>query len=374
MENYEQMELWQGEPVMEDELDKYGLLTASVQKAKTFVLSRYSMTTQEQKIVLLALSQLKENIESGKADPLEFDIPISKIKYFLGIQGHTIYSTIKNTARRLMTHRIEIQESVSEDSPWEMINPIPYCKYKDGILQVRFDKSMKSQLISAAETYMSRYLLSNFRYMRSSYSIRVYEIMKTFLMDESIPFKDYGWKEMSFSIEEFKLLVGSDSKSVINEKMQITPENLTINSKYIKYGDFKRNVINKALEEVNKYTDINLEFEEKKSSHQVETLVFRFKEKSQITESRKERYDKNMGQIDDLLQMMEIVQEFLPDAKISEIKELIIKSNYNIEQIRMAKVMIDRHGGSGDIVKDISELIEEAGNIPSFRDLAEKEL
>jgi len=118
-------------------------------------------------------------------------------------------------------------------------------KRKEGILILSLDKGLKPYMLELKEMYTS-YKLSNVLSLKSKYSIRIYEILKSNLFKKCI----------KIELEELKKMVGAKAS-------------------YLKvYADFKNKVLLQAQKELNANTDINFEFEEIKTGRKVTSLKF----------------------------------------------------------------------------------------------------
>lgn len=111
---------------------------------------------------------------------------------------------------------------------------------------MKFSPVLEPYLLSIKETY-TKYKLGYVINFKSEYSFRFYELMKAY---EKIG-------ERTITIEEIRELLMLDS------------------NKYIKYNHLKTRVIQKAIEEINKYSDIKVQLEkEEKEGKKVVGLVF----------------------------------------------------------------------------------------------------
>ncbi len=132
----------------------------------------------------------------------------------------------------------------------------------------RFSYSISQYLFELKEKFM-RYHIKNIMPMRSKYSIRLYEILKQY--------ENVG--ERRFDIEEFREMIGT-RVYIIDKK---TREEKLISDDYKEFKELKRRVIEKAVEEVNKVSDIEItKVEYKKVGKTVKYITFYFRPK-QVT-------------------------------------------------------------------------------------------
>ena len=236
---------------------------AIIVKSNDYVLAHYHLETYEQKIILLCISKIKQNQLEGKA-ALDFTLQVSEIKKFLGIKSNDIYKELKNIALKLTDHFIEIEI----EKGFKMIRPFPYAEYSNGQFILHFEKSMEPQLINLASNY-TQYALDNVKMLKSTYSIRLYEVLKSY------EFK----KTQKLELEELKEMIGVKEKIIMDSSKPKTGENILIKDKYKLYGDFKRRVLVIAQKEIEKSTDIRFDFEEIKSGRKVTQIIFKIYKK-----------------------------------------------------------------------------------------------
>ncbi len=152
-----------------------------------------------------------------------------------------------------MSKPIEIQKNTNK---WEIINWFSYFKYDNGIITCRFDKRLKPYLLDIKKLF----LISDLRMIlpiRSSYSKRIYLLLKEYEYD-------------TIGYREFQL-------SELQEILKV-PKSFKI------FNRFKEKVLFKAKEDINKFTDLQIDFIEKKLAKKVVSIKFIIK-KSFITKS-----------------------------------------------------------------------------------------
>jgi plasmid replication initiation protein len=100
---------------------------------------------------------------------------------------------------------------------------------KTGLIEIKLDEDLAPYLLGLKRDYTT-YELQNIFNLSSSFSIRLYELLRS-----------YGnLKEKEIPLEEIKLCLNATAKS------------------WETYADFKRGVLDKAIKEINKKTDLNI--------------------------------------------------------------------------------------------------------------------
>jgi hypothetical protein len=154
------------------------------------------------------------------------------------------------------------------------------------------------------QTQFLMYDVRNILQLQSSYSVRIYELLKQY---EKIG-------KRTFSIDDLK-------------------ETLAVMDKYPLYANFKQRIIIKAQEDLEAYTDIRFSFEEVKKGRSIHSIVFTIKSNKSIVEERKlltpiieKVFEENVNS----LEIYNLIKK-LPGVNQSTINEWFIK--YNQEHI-----------------------------------------
>jgi len=231
------------------------------------------MELNEQKIILLCIAKIKKGTQkSGKKEesPLKFSFTAKEIKEFLNLDSNSagIYTELKTIADKLTRHRICIQNG----DDFCFIVPIPFCEYKKSIFTIRFDRVMEEYLLELKDRF-TVYSIENIRTLRSNYSIRIYELLKS-----------YEWLgEKLLELDDLKKMIGIKSFSKENNEWQ---------DLYFRYADVKRRVIVPSQKELLEKTDIYFEFEEIKTGRKVTGLKFKIFKNNSANESEEEQAQK----------------------------------------------------------------------------------
>lgn len=198
------------------------------------------LSVREQKIVLTMVSMIQPTDEDFK----DYRISIKEFSEMLGLEGSAKYTELKEITKDLMSKSIEIPRA---DGGWLFANWVSSAEYQkgEGIIALSFSPKLKPYLLQLKNAFTS-YRLSNILSLKSSYSIRLYELMKK-------------WQHLgswTCSIENFKEKVGVE------------------NEKYPRYANLKARVLNPAIEEVNEKTDLFISIKEIKKGRSVEKIEF----------------------------------------------------------------------------------------------------
>lgn len=198
------------------------------------------LTVREQKIVLTMVSMIQPTDEDFK----EYRISVKKFSEMLELKGSVKYTQMKEVAENLMTKTIEIPK---KDGGWILVNWIASAEYKtgEGVINLSFSPKLKPYMLQLKNQFTT-YRLSNILNLNSSYSIRLYELMKK-------------WQN-----------IGRWECSVDNLRDKMGVEQ----GSYPRYANLKARVLNTAITEVNEKTDVHISFNEIKKGRRVDRVEF----------------------------------------------------------------------------------------------------
>jgi len=201
------------------------------------------LTSREQKIILTMVSKIEPEDEDFK----DYSISAKEFSQMLGLTGSTKYTELKEVTKRLMSKTIEIPQA---DGSWLLAHWLASAEYiaGEGEISLSFSPKLKSYLLQLKSQFTS-YRLSNILSLNSTYSIRLYELVKKW---------QYVGK-WTCDVETLRGMLGAVGKS------------------YTLYGNFKNKILSPAITEVNEQTDIKLEMTEIKQGRKVTKIEFRIK-------------------------------------------------------------------------------------------------
>ena len=286
-----------------------------VTKSNTLVTANYDLSLQEQKLILTLASMVQPNDEEFK----EYEFKIKEFMELLGVDTKTEYTEIPKITKELMKKVFEIREG----QDIVQLSWLSSARYKtgNGVVVLKFDSSLKPYMLQLKELYTS-YKLENILSLRSKYSLRLFEVLK------SNQFK----KVWIVELDELKKILGVTEKS------------------YSVYQNIKNRIVIQAQKELKEKTDIEFDFEEIKTGRKVTSLKF-------YIHSNKTK-NKNTKAIDEV--SVTIEEDFEVDIT-SEIKN-IIKSTCNEHISEKAaneiyKVALDNknYNNALELIKEVAQ-------------------
>jgi plasmid replication initiation protein len=208
--------------------------------------AKYKLNTNEIKFIMTALAQI--NMDDKDFDT--YEIKVSDFEDKLGSEQNE--TRLKQFAKGLMSKPFEVELP----NGWAVFNWFSKIQYVKGQAKfiVRIDNDLKPLLLDLKE----RFVKYNLRYilpLTSSYSIRIYQLLKEY---------EKATKR-TFTVEELQNI------------LQV-PKSLKT------YANFKNKVLKTAEKELLAHCDIYFEFEEIKEGRKVNEILFRIKPNKWLNE------------------------------------------------------------------------------------------
>jgi plasmid replication initiation protein len=237
-----------------------------VVKANNIIEASYQLSVNEQRLILAAIACIPKGEEitdnTGYCVTRESFIE-------LGVNPKSASREIREACERLFNRVITItteagtfktrwvQDIMKYNSDWALANPEfireitgsdPYAE--DYILAaIRFSKSVLPFLSNLSSNF-TQYFLQDIAGLSSGYSVRLYELM--------MQFKSTGYRKI---------------------KLDDLRNMLDLNDKYPLTADFKRRVIDTAIDELNKKSPIDINYKLLKTGRKFTHLELKFKQK-----------------------------------------------------------------------------------------------
>lgn len=212
--------------------------------------TRYSLTTQQQKIVLYAISKIKP----GDAPGTRYEIKIQDLCDACGININNTgfyYKAIKDDLQKLTTRIwVELPDKRIGTVSWisdAYITPL------SGTVEIKFHELMEPYLFDLKSKY-TQYQLEDVLVFRGTHAIRLYELLRSYTTQQAL---DEGIeREVMISLDELKRL-------------------MALEGKYKEWGNFERFVVKNAVNEINQYSDkIHITYDTYKKGRKVDKINF----------------------------------------------------------------------------------------------------
>lgn len=282
----------------------------SVIKSNRIIEAKYRLNIREQKFMLYMVSL----IEPDDKDFKFYRVKISEFEKILNLEGKkwgNIYQVVKDIVFSLNEKPLLITK---EDGKKQIINWVASAEIEQGsgIVEFELSEKLKPYLLQL-KSHFTKYNLENILKLKSGFSIRMYELLK------SQQFKG----KAEYDLEQLKVLLGIDDK-------------------YEEYTDFKKRVLKTAQEELKAKSDIYFEFKETRVNRRIHSILFSIFENKKVNNEQNSTTNtkikvqnpiengKNSGLIDQLVDIgftetkaKELLDKGFENIKDSEMRQKI---------------------------------------------------
>lgn len=264
-------------------------------KDNNLIEANYSLSTLQQKVLLQAISK----IEATDTKHI-YKFSIMDFAEAVDLKGSkTIYKQMATICDQLTDLRKFYIEK--KDGGFAYINWVASAEYipKEAVVEVEFSQKLMPYLIQLKEQFTT-YYLANVMQLKSSYSIRIFELLKQY---EKL-------KKRKIDLQDLRKLVGTT---------EIDANGEIIKEDYPLYGHFKSRVILTAQKELKQKTDIYFTFTEIKENRKVVAIDFQIFENTKNKKKIQNAIDYEQISLD----IMQLQEEFKKKTKIDIKYELL---------------------------------------------------
>ena len=215
-----------------------------ITKSNVLIDSVYSLSSNEQKLLLMVISLLSPETENFRT----YRLSVSSIKEILGTTSGDFYSQLKTMTYNILSKPFWYQDKeTGREIQGSWFSTSEYLD-NQGMVEFEFSPKVKHLLLNLKSNFTS-FMLGFVVRLKSKYSIRIYELLK----------KNERINKLNISVEELRRLLGIDTQ-------------------YQKYSQFKINVLKVSQREINQNTDIYFTITEFKKGRKVDKLCFNISE------------------------------------------------------------------------------------------------
>lgn len=223
-------------------------------KSNAFVGASYGLGVVEQRLLLLAILKARETDNVGEAIGKTLTIHASDYMAHFGVDRATAYKCLENAVNGLYEseyHFIEIYPTGERKTHRERF--VSGITYSDGLGQVelRFTPETVPLVIGLSENF-TKYEIEQVSRLSSQYALRLYEILAQW--------RSKG--KLSVKLDELRFKFG------------------LLDDEYPRMDNFKRKVLDMAVNEINKHTDLAVSYEQHKQGRVIIGFTFAIKQKT----------------------------------------------------------------------------------------------
>jgi len=224
----------------------------TVYKSNNLIQAGYKLSVNEQRIILNCIGQI--NSVEEVTDEVMYQISVHEIAQQSGLNTSSIYKDVKESAMRLAHRKVSIPEPNNSAKDRIILTSwVQTIAYSDteATVELRFSKDILPYLTQLKQQF-TKYKLKHVAKMKSSYGIRLYELL--------IQHKQFGSRDIEIAWLRKQFQIGE--------------------KEYPRMYDFKRFVIEPAVKDINETSDLWVIHHQRKRGRRITHFTFEFGLKS----------------------------------------------------------------------------------------------
>lgn len=230
-------------------------MTELVVKDNALIQASYTLDLVEQRLMLLAIMEARETGKGIAPDSL-LQIHAHSYAEHFNVNKETAYTVMKDASKGLFDRYVTYHDKnpkTGKDRSFHCrwVDKIGYEK-DTGIVYLRFTHDVVP-LITRLEQQFTSYDIEQISSLNSGYAIRLYELL--------IQWRSVG-KTPVFDLQQFRQQLGVEE------------------IKYSRMSDFKKYVLDFAVQQINEHTDITVKYDQHKQGRIITGFTFNFKVKA----------------------------------------------------------------------------------------------
>ena len=318
-----------------------------VVKDNALMNASYNLNLVEQRLILLAIIEARESGKGINAnDPLIVHAE-SYISQF-GVAKHTAYQALKDACKDLFARQFSYQERRSDGlfrardmlTAWGCrpveCDQVGYMD-NEATVELVFAPAVVP-LITRLEEQFTKYDIEQISDLSSAYAVRLYELL--------ICWRSAG-KTPVIEMQEFRKRLG------------------VLDSEYQRMDVFKKGVIDLAVNQINKHTDITVEYKQHKAGRVITGFSFSFTQKKQLKDvtpkpKKAEPKPKTVKQEEQIDWMTSDILDRFSGLSLDEQQAILDQVEPTLKGATQARFKVARVGSTKQLVTDFSMDINDA--------------
>jgi len=226
------------------------LSTSKVVKSNELINASYSLSLNEQRILLCCVAQINSTESLPKDNT--FKVHVHEIACLVGDDHKgSLYKYIKEASQSLFDRTIRIKNSESVVELRWIYKKAQYFD-QEGCVEITFSPDIIPYL-SAISARFTQYHLKDVTQFKSTYAIRLYELL--------MQWQSLGTREISVT----------DLRELF-----------CLQNKYPKIAELRRNVIDKAITDINKFSNLQVDVKTRKRGKTIVAFKFAYETKNTL--------------------------------------------------------------------------------------------
>jgi len=309
-----------------------------VVKDNALMNASYNLNLVEQRLILLAIIEARESGKGINAnDPLIVHAE-SYISQF-GVAKHTAYQALKDACKDLFARQFSYQERRRKGTINIMSRWVSQVGYMDNeaTVELVFAPAVVP-LITRLEEQFTKYDIEQISDLSSAYAVRLYELL--------ICWRSAG-KTPVIEMQEFRKRLG------------------VLDSEYQRMDVFKKGVIDLAVNQINKHTDITVEYKQHKAGRVITGFSFSFTQKKQLKDvtpkpKKAEPKPKTVKQEEQIDWMTADILDRFSSLSLSQQQAILDQVEPTLKGANQARFKVARAGSIKQLVTEFSMDINDA--------------
>ena len=271
-------------------------MTELVVKDNALIQASYTLDLVEQRLMLLAIMEARETGKGIAPDSL-LQIHAHSYAEHFNVNKETAYTVMKDASKGLFDRYVTYHDKnpkTGKDRSFHCrwVDKIGYEK-DTGIVYLRFTHDVVP-LITRLEQQFTSYDIEQISSLNSGYAIRLYELL--------IQWRSVG-KTPMFDLQQFRQQLGVEE------------------IKYSRMSDFKKYVLDFAVQQINEHTDITVKYDQHKQGRIITGFTFNFKVKAKAKKAIESKRDSDTPDMLTAIKMTD-KQRGAFSSKLSQMSEL----------------------------------------------------
>nr|WP_181717018.1 replication initiation protein RepM [Psychrobacter sp.]QJS05590.1 DNA replication protein [Psychrobacter sp.] len=271
-------------------------MTELVVKDNALIQASYTLDLVEQRLMLLAIMEARETGKGITPDSL-LQIHAHSYAEHFNVNKETAYTVMKDASKGLFDRYVTYHDKnpkTGKDRSFHCrwVDKIGYEK-DTGIVYLRFTHDVVP-LITRLEQQFTSYDIEQISSLNSGYAIRLYELL--------IQWRSVG-KTPVFDLQQFRQQLGVEE------------------IKYSRMSDFKKYVLDFAVQQINEHTDITVKYDQHKQGRIITGFTFNFKVKAKSNKAIESKRDSDTPDMLTAIKMTD-KQRGAFASKLSQMSEL----------------------------------------------------
>ena len=238
-------------------------VAALPKKESALITASYGLNVAESRLVLLAITIAKEYLNTAQAHSLlgkHIEISAQRYVDMFGVSKSSAYRLLKDTCRSLFKRQFSYTEAAESKDLWHRtshwVTDIAYMNESETVA-LRLSPAIIAS-IDELEEQLSSYDILEVANLTNAHTIRLYELLNALYRKSETP---------RVSIEDLRNKLG------------------ILEHEYKRMFDFKRQVLDYAIEQINEHTDLKVSYKQHKTVRTISAFTFNIELKKDTSQA-----------------------------------------------------------------------------------------